>query len=145
IAAAAALGFGYTPDFNGAQTEGVGIYPITTRHGFRATSATAFLRPALRRRNLILAMQSHAVSVLFEGRRAVGVSYRSAGELRSVRVGRAVILCAGSVNSPQLLQLSGIGPGSLLQRHAIATVHDLPAVGRNLQDHLGINYVYRSR
>ena len=145
IAAATTLGYGYTPDFNGAQPEGVGIYPITTWRGFRASTATALLRPALRRPNLRLMTHAHALRVDFEGRRAVGVSYRRAGELHAVRAERAVILAAGSVNSPQLLQLSGIGPGALLQRHAIAVVHDLPAVGRNLQDHLGINYVYRAR
>lgn len=145
IAASATLGYAFTPDFNGAQPEGVGIYPITTRHGFRATTATALLRPALRRPNLRLTMHAHAVRIDFEGRRAVGVSYRHQGELRTLRAERAVILAAGSVNSPQLLQLSGIGPAELLQRHGVAPLLDLPAVGRNLQDHLGINYVYRAR
>ncbi len=145
IDAAAALGYRYTPDFNGPQPEGVGIYQITTRAGFRESTATAFLRPALSRRNLKLEMHARALRIDIEGRRAVGVGYERGGELRTVRAERAVILAAGSVNSPQLLQLSGIGPGSLLQQHGITTVNDLPAVGRNLQDHLGINYVYSSR
>jgi choline dehydrogenase len=145
IDAAAALGYRYTPDFNGPQPEGVGIYQVTTRGGFRESTATAFLRPALARRNLQLELHARAMRIDIEGRRAVGVGYECGGELRTARAERAVILAAGSVNSPQLLQLSGIGPGSLLQQLGITTINDLPAVGRNLQDHLGINYVYRSR
>jgi choline dehydrogenase len=145
IAASATLGYAYTQDFNGPQPEGVGIYPITTRGGFRASTSTAFLRPALKRPNLQLLTRAQALKIEFEGRRAVGVSYRQGGGMRTIRAERAVILSAGSVNSPQLLQLSGLGPGALLQRHGITPVHVLPAVGRNLQDHLGINYVYRSR
>ena len=145
IAAAATLGFSYTPDFNGTQPEGVGIYQITTRSGFRSSTATAFLRPALRRSNLRLALHTQAMRVDFEGRRAVGVTFTRAGQTVTVRARKAVVLAAGSVNSPQLLQLSGIGPGALLQRLGIAVVHDLPGVGRNLQDHLAVNFVYRAR
>ena len=145
IDSAATLGFRYTPDFNGAQPEGVGIYQITTRNGFRASTATAFLRPALSRGNLQLELHAHVLCVNFEGRRAVGVTFMRAGQTHTVRATRAVILAAGSVNSPQLLQLSGVGPGALLQQHGIALVRDLAAVGRNMQDHLAVNYVYRSR
>ena len=145
IDACATLGLKFTADFNGPIHEGVGIYQITTRNGFRETTATAFLRPALKRPNLQLLLRAQALGINFAGRRAVGVTYRQDGRTLSVRAHRAVILSAGSVNSPQLLQLSGVGPGELLRQHGIAPVLDLPAVGRNLQDHLGINYVYRSR
>jgi choline dehydrogenase len=145
IAAGATLGIPYTADFNGAHPEGVGIYPITTRHGFRQSTATAYLRPALRRSNLQLVLDARAHRVEFDGRRAVGVTYRHGGRTVRARAHRAVILAAGSINSPQLLQLSGVGPAELLQQHGIAPVLDLQAVGRNLQDHLGVNYVYRAR
>ncbi len=145
IEACATLGFKFTADFNGLTPEGVGIYQITTRDGFRESTATAFLRPALGRANLQLQLDAHAQRVNFLGRRAVGVSYLRAGRSVTAHAARAVILAAGSVNSPQLLQLSGVGPGELLQQLGIASVLNLPAVGRNLQDHLGINYVYRSR
>jgi len=145
IKACADLGLRYTPDFNGAQPEGVGIYQITTRKGFRESTATAFLRPALSRRNLQLQLHAQVLRIDFSGRRAQGVTYRQGANTVSAQARRAVILAAGSVNSPQLLQLSGIGPGQVLQQHGIAPVLDAPAVGRNLQDHLGINYVYRAR
>ena len=145
IKGCAELGFKFTPDFNGVQSEGVGVYQISTRNGFRESTATAFLRPALARQNLQLALRSQVLRIDFEGRRAVGVTYERAGQTQSVRARRAVILAAGSINSPQLLQLSGVGPGALLQGHGIATVQDLSAVGRNLQDHLAVSYFYRSR
>jgi choline dehydrogenase len=145
IEACASLGYEFTPDFSGAQPEGVGIYQITTRNGFRESTATAFLRPALARRNLELSLRSQVLSLNFEGRRAVGVTYERGGQTVTARARRAVILAAGAINSPQLLQLSGVGPGALLQQHGIAAVMDLPAVGRNLQDHLAVSHFYRSR
>ena len=141
----AALGFAFTPDFNGTQTEGVGLYRITTHNGMRESTATAYLHPALQRRNLRMELHAQVQRVDFAGRRAVGVSYVQGGRMVTVRARQAVILCGGSVNSPQLLQLSGVGPGALLQRFGITPVLDLPAVGRNLQDHLAISYFYRSR
>jgi choline dehydrogenase len=145
IDACATLGMKFTADFNGPTPEGVGIYQITTRNGLRESTSTAFLRPALRRGNLQLLLNAQAQRINFSGRRVVGVTYLQDGRTVTLRAARSVILAAGSVNSPQLLQLSGVGPGALLQQHGIAPVLDLPAVGRNLQDHLGINYVYRSR
>ena len=145
IDSCAALGLKFTADFNGPQTEGVGLYQITTRNGFRESTATAFLRPALKRHNLRLELHAHVTRINFEGRRAVGVSYQQGGRTVTVRARKAVILSGGSVNSPQLLQLSGVGPGALLQQYGITPVVDLPAVGQNLQDHLGICYFYRSR
>ena len=145
IEACTTLGFPFTPDFNGAQPEGVGIYQITTRNGFRDSTATAWLRPALKRPNLQLLLDAQVLRLDFDGRRAVGVQYQRGNDTIGVRAGKAVVLCAGAVNSPQLLQLSGIGPGRLLQSLGIPVIHDVPAVGRNLQDHLGVNYYYRSR
>ncbi len=145
IEACAALGFPFTPDFNGPQPEGVGVYQITTRNGFRESTATAWLRPALRRSNLQLLLDTQVQRIDCEGSRATGVRYLRNGQTMAVRANKAVVLCAGSVNSPQLLQLSGIGPGALLQGLGIPVIRELPAVGRNLQDHLGISYFYRSR
>jgi choline dehydrogenase len=145
IEACEALGYRYTSDFNGAHTEGVGIYPVTTRGGCRESTARAYLRPALGRPNLTLKLQALVRQIDFEGERACGVSYLWHGSVRRASAVREVILCAGSINSPQLLQLSGIADPALLDRIGIATRRAAPAVGRNLQDHLGINYIYRSR
>jgi choline dehydrogenase len=145
IQACEALGYRYTPDFNGEQTEGVGIYPTTTRGGFRESTASAYLHPALGRPNLALKLRALVRIIEFEGRRASGVGYLWRGSVHRAQAARAVILSAGSINSPQLLQLSGIADPALLARFGIAIQHAAPAVGRNLQDHLGINYTYRSR
>jgi choline dehydrogenase len=145
IKACEALGYRYTPDFNGEQTEGVGIYPITTRGGLRESTARAYLRPALARPNLALRLRAQVRQIEFDGARAAGVSYLWRGSMHRAQAARAVILSAGSINSPQLLQLSGIGDPDLLRRIGIQPRHAAPAVGRNLQDHLGINYIYRSR
>jgi choline dehydrogenase len=145
LRACAELGFEVVKDLNGGRAECVGLYQITTRNGVRASAATAYLRPARRRPNLRVVTAAHATRVLFDGARAVGVEYLRDGRAERVAAGREVILAAGAVNSPQLLQLSGVGPAALLQKHGIAVIHALPAVGRNLQDHLGIDYLYRSR
>ncbi len=144
IEAANTLGFPTTLDFNGASSEGVGIYQINTRHGLRVSSATAFLQPALRRPNLTLHQQSHATRILLQGRRAIGVEYRRGSQLLQAFARLNVIVCGGAVNSPQLLQLSGIGDAQLLGRLGIATVIHAPRVGQGLQDHLHITHSYRS-
>jgi choline dehydrogenase len=144
IDACKALGFRYTPDFNGAESEGVGIYQINTRRGIRSSSAIEYLRPALRRANLTLRMRAHATRLVFDGRRAAGVQYRDHGQATEVRANKEVILCGGSINSPQLLQLSGIGSADDLRPLGIETRVDSRAVGRNLRDHLAISYFYRS-
>lgn len=144
IEAASALGFNYTADFNGPAPEGVGVYQINTDKGRRASSANAFLRPALKRQNVELRTRAHATRILFEGKRAVGVEYQRGGRLETVTAKREVILCGGAVNSPQLLQLSGIGDPQTLQSLGIAPVKAAPAIGRNLQDHLAVSYFYRS-
>ena len=133
-----------TADMNGPAPEGVGPYALTTRRGLRWSAADAFLRPAMARGNLTVLTGARALRVAFEGRRAVGVELRLDGALQVARARREVALAAGAVNSPQLLQLSGIGPGSTLQALGIATLHDNAAVGGGLQDHLGVNYLYRA-
>jgi choline dehydrogenase len=145
LAACEAAGLGRNPDFNGAGQEGVGVYQITTRRGVRASAATAYLRPAMGRANLKVETGAQVTRVRFEGRLAVAVDYRRGGVERAAAARGEVILCAGAVMSPVLLQLSGVGDPGLLIRLGIAVVHDLDQVGRNLQDHLGIDYLYRSR
>ena len=145
LAACEAAGLARNPDFNGADQEGVGIYQITTRRGVRASAATAYLRPAMRRANLAVATGAQVTRVRFEGRRAVGVDYRRGGVERSAQARGEVILSAGAVMSPVLLHLSGVGDPARLIRNGVAVVHDLDQVGRNLQDHVGIDYLYRAR
>ncbi len=139
------LGLQRNHDINGASNEGVAINQITTRNGLRESASTAYLRAALRRRNLQLQTGAFVRKLLFEGRRAVGVDYLHSGQTRISRARREVILAGGSINSPQLLQLSGVGPGGVLQGLGIRVVVDSPAVGQHLQDHLCIDHLYRSR
>ena len=138
-------GFKHNPDFNGADQEGVGYYQITTRDGRRMSAARAYLHPALRRNNCSLVTDALVTRLRFAGRRANGVDYLQGGRPQNVTARREVILSAGAINSPQLLQLSGIGDATLLKQHGIEVVHDLPGVGRNLQDHLDYCIYYRSR
>ncbi|TLZ05195.1 MAG: choline dehydrogenase, partial [Gammaproteobacteria bacterium] len=129
-------GYALTPDMNGFQQEGFGHLDMTVGGGRRCSAANAYLRPAMRRGNLTVRTHALATRVLFEGRRAVGVRYRRGGLFHEVRARREVILCAGPINSPQLLMLSGIGPRHELAAHGIDAVRELPGVGENLQDHL---------
>ncbi len=129
-------GYPHTADMNGFQQEGFGRMDMTVGEGKRCSAANAYLRPALRRGNLSVRTHSLATGVLFEGRRAVGVRYRRGDAVRKVRARREVIVCAGSINSPQLLKLSGIGPGAELAQLGVPLVHELRGVGENLQDHL---------
>jgi choline dehydrogenase len=137
-------GLPFTEDFNGPAPEGVGRYQINTRHGMRWSAADAFLRPALRRGRVRLMTGARVSRVLFEGRQATGVSYRQGGVERQARARRAVVLSAGAVQSPQLLQLSGVGPAELLRTHGIPVLHANPSVGGNLQDHLAMSYYYKA-
>jgi choline dehydrogenase len=145
IETAQALGFDATPDFNGGRTEGVGFFQINTRGGWRASTANAFLHPALKRNQLALRTRAQATQIIFEGRRASGVRYRWRGKGHEVRARREVILCGGAINSPQLLMLSGIGDAAALAPLGITPLVHAPAVGRNLQDHLAVSYFYKSR
>ncbi|MFN4141593.1 GMC family oxidoreductase [Aestuariivirga sp.] len=144
LAAARAAGLPVNPDFNGAEQEGVGLYQFTIRGGLRLSAARAFLRPAMRRRNLRVETEAHVTRILFEGRRAVGISYVQRGVSREARAGE-VIVAGGAINSPQLLQLSGIGPGALLQSLGIPVLAENPNVGARMQDHHGINYTWRMK
>ncbi len=142
IDGAASLGVPRNDDFNGATQEGAGYFQLTTRKGWRSSAATAYLKPARRRPNLRIETGAYATKLLLEGRRATGVSYRQNGRDLEAHCTREVLLAAGAIQSPQLLQLSGIGPPALLAQHGIAVVHELPGVGENLQDHLQIRLIY---
>jgi choline dehydrogenase len=144
LAAAAELGLPVTDDFNGPQPEGFGCYQVSIRDGRRWSAADAFLRPALRRGNVKLETDAWASRLRFEGRRVTGVEYVRGAAPYSVRADREVIVCGGAVNSPQLLQLSGIGPGSTLCAHGITPLLDNSAVGGNLQDHLAVVYSFKA-
>jgi choline dehydrogenase len=138
-------GFPINPDYNGADMEGVACYQITTKGGFRASAARSYLRPARQRKNLSLLTKAHVNRVVLEDKRAVGVEYSHQGQTKIARARRELILCGGAINSPQLLQLSGIGPAEVLRRNGIAVVHDSAQVGRNLSDHLGADNLYRAK
>jgi choline dehydrogenase-like flavoprotein len=142
VEAARQAGYPLNADFNGPVQEGVGMYQVTHRNGERFSAAKAYLTPNLSRPNLQVITGAVTTRVLFEGRRAVGVEVRIGGETRQLKAQREVLLSAGALQSPQLLQLSGIGPGALLQQHGIAVVHDLPGVGANLHDHPDVVLAY---
>jgi choline dehydrogenase len=143
IAAAAESGLPLNPDFNGASQEGAGFFQTTTRYGRRASTAVAYLRPAKGRKNLHVETSALAQRIVFDGRRAVAVEYRTAGNSRTARARREILVCGGAYNSPQLLQLSGVGPAELLRKHNIAVMLDAPGVGHDLQDHMQVRVVMR--
>jgi choline dehydrogenase len=144
LEAAAELGFPVTDDFNGSQPEGFGCYQVTIRAGRRWSAADAFLRPALKRSNVRLQTEAWVSRLRCEGRRVLGVEYVHDNEPRYVCADREVILCAGTVNTPQVLQLSGIGPAQTLADRGISPIVDNPAVGGNLQDHLAVVYSFKA-
>jgi len=129
-------GYPRTADVNGYQQEGFGRLDMTVGGGRRCSAANAYLRPAMKRANLTVRTHALATSILLEGARATGVRYRRGDSTHEVRARREVIVSAGSINTPQLLKLSGIGPAAELREHGIAVVRDLPGVGENLQDHI---------
>lgn len=143
IASAEALGIPRTRDFNGIEQEGVGYYQLTTRRGLRQSAAAAYLKPARRRPNLAIITDAHATRVVFEGGRASGLAFRQGGGERTITARAGVVLSAGALQSPQLLMLSGIGPGEHLREFGIPVLIDRPAVGANLQDHLQVRLIYR--
>jgi len=140
IESAAALGVPRTDDFNGPSQEGTGYYRATTSGRRRSSAATAYLRPAEGRANLSIEVNALATKIVFEGKRAVGVECQG-----KVFKAREILLCAGAFNSPQLLQLSGVGPRALLERHGIPLVHESPRVGEDLQDHFYARTFWRCR
>lgn len=137
IAAAGAQGIPRNDDFNGAAQEGAGYFQATVKRGRRASAATAYLRPAMSRKNLTIVMEANAERIIFDGKRAVAVQFSRAGASVRAKAAREIILAAGSVKSPQLLMLSGVGDAGPLAEHGLETVQHLPGVGQNLQDHYG--------
>jgi choline dehydrogenase-like flavoprotein len=135
VKAAQQAGHALNTDFNGEQQEGVGMYQVTHKNGERFSAAKAYLTPHLGRSNLNVMTDAHTTRILTEGKRAVGVEVRIGGTLQQLKAKREVLLCAGALQSPQILMLSGIGPGAQLQQHGIGVVHDLPGVGAHLHDH----------
>jgi choline dehydrogenase len=139
------VGYKRTQDFNGAQFEGSGIYDVNTRNGQRSSSSFEYLHPVLGRKNLTVERDVLVSQVLFDrNKRATGVLVKQNGSQRSFTANREVILSAGAVDTPKLLQLSGVGDKALLAQHRIPLVHELPAVGQNLQDHLCVSFYYRA-
>ncbi len=145
IAACGQAGLAFNRDFNGAEQEGAGTYQMTIRGARRNSAARAFLRPAMRRQNLAVITGAMVTRVLIEDGRAGGVEYVRDGQRVELRCNGEVILAGGAINSPQLLQLSGVGPGALLQGLGIAVLRDNPAVGDHLSDHQGINYTWAAK
>ena len=143
IEAAAETGIPKNPDFNGATQEGAGFFQTTTRYGRRASTAVSYLRPAKSRNNLQIETSALARRVVFDGRRAVAVQYDKAGSVRTARARKEILISSGAYNSPQLLQLSGVGPADLLRQHGIDVVLDAPGVGHDLQDHMQVRMVMR--
>ena len=145
IEAGRQAGYGVSADLNGERQEGFGALGMTVRIGVRSSTANAYLRPAMKRPNLKVATHALATQIAFEGRRAVGVHYRSRGREQKARARREVILSGGPINSPQLLKLSGVGPGAELRSLGIDVVADRPGVGENLQDHLEFTFQVASK
>jgi choline dehydrogenase len=144
IQAATQTGIPFNADYNGAQQEGVGYFQQTAYKGFRWSTAKGFLRPARKRPNLTVQTRAQTMRILFEGNRAVGVEYLQGSRVQRAMAKAEVILSAGAIGSPQILQVSGVGPGELLEAHGVPLVKELPGVGRNLQDHLQIRLVFRT-
>jgi choline dehydrogenase-like flavoprotein len=142
VEAARQAGFPRSSDFNGAEQEGVGLYQVTQEHGERWSAARAYLHPVMSRPNLTVLTGARARRVLFSGTRAVGVEFARGGRIEAVEAKAEVILSAGAFQSPQLLQLSGIGDGAALQKLGIPPVWHLPAVGEDLQDHVDYTLIH---
>src|ERR1700754_1510121 len=143
VKAAVEAGIPFNPDFNGAKQEGAGFFQTTTRRGRRASSAFSYLKPAKNRGNLHIETSALAQRILFEGKRAKGVAYKQNGNLRAARARKEVLVSGGAYNSPQLLQLSGVGPADLLKSHGIDVVLDADGVWNDLQEHLQVRLVTR--
>jgi choline dehydrogenase len=139
------IGIPSSRDFNGAQPEGAGLWQVTIKDGVRVSTSSAYLRPARARRNLEVQTDALATRLTFAGTRASGVEYLRGGTRHRAQACREVLVCGGAINSPQLLELSGVGDAQRLRRLGIPVIADSPAVGEGLQDHLGVSYFYRSR
>ena len=145
VDAGVAAGYPETDDMNGYQQEGFGPMFMTTRDGIRWSTANAYLRPVMRRANLTIRTRALTETLTFDADRASGVRYRHRGRIQQARAEREVLLCAGAINSPQILMRSGVGPADSLRGHGIEVHHDLPGVGENLQDHLEVYVQYGCR
>jgi choline dehydrogenase len=145
IQGANTLGVPRNDDFNGATQEGAGYFQLNTWRGWRWSTAKGYLKPARQRPNLTVITRAQATRLQWQGRRATGVEFVQDGQMRVVQAAREVILSAGAIQSPQLLQLSGVGPQDLLRQHGLDVVHHLPGVGENLQDHLQLRLIYECR
>lgn len=143
IDAAEAAGHPRNDDFNGADQTGFGYSQWTMRNGRRSSTAVGYLKPARKRPNLTVATEAHALRILFDGKRASGIEYDQKGRTVTAHAGREIIVSGGAINSPQLLQLSGLGPSELLRRHGIDVVADMPGVGANLRDHINVPLMFR--
>ena len=141
--ACAQVGIPKTDDFNTGDNHGAGYFHVNQRRGWRWNTATAFLKPARNRPNLTILTDAQAQRLLFDGKRCSGLALRHKGEACTATAAGEVVLASGAIGSPQILQLSGIGPGSLCAEYGIPLVHDAPAVGENLQDHLQIRTVFK--
>lgn len=144
IEAAQQCGIPFNPDFNGVSQEGVGPYQVTQKNGERCSAAKAFLRPAMQRPNLQVLTDAHTIRIVFDNFRATGIEYLHAGQRKTVHACREIVLCAGAFGSPQLLMLSGIGPGEQLRELGIPVLRNLPGVGGNLQDHPDFIFLNKS-
>jgi choline dehydrogenase-like flavoprotein len=136
LQAASEAGYPSTRDFNGPEQEGVGFYQFTIKNGKRCSASHAYLHPALSRPNLTVKTGAQATRILLDGKRAAGIEFRQKGRIHRLHAVREVILSAGAFNSPKLLMLSGIGPGDALETAGVRTIHELPGVGENLQEHV---------
>jgi choline dehydrogenase len=136
-------GYPYNPDFNGKEQEGVGPLQLTVKGRRRCSTAVGYLNPVKSRKNLTIETRALTSRVILTGKRATGIEYTQNGKTRTANAKKEVLLCGGAINSPQILQLSGIGPGALLQSLGIEVKHDLPGVGENLQDHCGTRVINR--
>lgn len=145
VQAAQEFGLPYNADFNGDTTYGVGAYQLSLARRFRSSAASAFLKPALRRANLTLKTRAHVSRIIIRQGRAIGVEWTSEGKRETAMASSEVVLSAGSLQSPQILQLSGVGPADLLIRHGIEVMADSPEVGENLQDHYQMRMIVRLR
>jgi choline dehydrogenase len=145
VEAALQCGYPRNDDFNGSVQEGAGYYQTTMRNGVRSSTAAGYLKPARRRANLKVVSQALATRIVFDGRRATGIEYLAGNEKRSASANAEVIVAGGTFNSPQLLQLSGLGPASLLQSHGITVIADAPGVGDDLNDHISGRIMLRCK
>tara|TARA_Y100000590_G_scaffold148309_1_gene170382 strand:+ start:505 stop:2109 length:1605 start_codon:yes stop_codon:yes gene_type:complete len=141
--AAEEFGYKQTPDFNTGNNEGMGYFPLNVKNGFRCSTAVGYLNPIKKRKNLKILTNAHIKNIIFENVKAIGVNFWKNNQLLTARANREIILSAGTIGSPHILQASGVGPGALLKKNNINVIKDHPSVGANLIDHLMLRPVYK--